>query len=89
VHPDNLVTCEACNGYGLVETGSKNPDHITAICTACSAMGYITKAAQPSNVAPLPTYVPPTDQPIAGQYVPGRGFVPYGSTEPIPGSLTG
>lgn len=86
VHPDNLVTCEACNGYGEVITGSKNPSHVTTICIQCNALGYITKTAQPALVAQLPPPAPEQAAPMNGQYVPGRGFIPYGATEPLPGT---
>lgn len=89
VHPDNLVMCETCNGWGQVLTGAKNEMHYLAMCIKCAGNGYETVPAQPSNVATITPYTPPTDQPIAGQFVPGKGFIPYGSTEPIPGSLTG
>jgi hypothetical protein len=89
VHPDNLETCDACNGYGEVITGSKNAAHYTTVCVKCSALGYITKAAAPTVVQLPPAPPPAADQPIGGQFVPGRGFIPYGATEPLPGTNFG
>lgn len=84
VHPDNMEECESCNGYGLVITGSKNPDHVTTVCTACSARGYVIKTTPPPPPIALATPAAPVDQPVGGQWVPGRGFIPYGQTEPLP-----
>jgi hypothetical protein len=53
VHPDNLVTCESCNGYGSVITGSKAPGRETTVCIACSGNGYRTVTPQPENVTPI------------------------------------
>lgn len=89
VHPDNLEACGYCNGYGQVISGSKNPDHQLVVCIKCNGLGYVTKAAQPANVTQLPAPMPTPDQPIGGQYVPGRGFIPYGATEPLPGTNIG
>lgn len=87
VHPDNLETCPTCNGYGEVITGSKNPQHVTTICTDCAARGYIVKATAPAVVTPLPPAAPAADTPVGGQWVPGRGFIPYGQTEPLPNTV--
>jgi DnaJ-class molecular chaperone len=47
------VTCDACNGYGSVITGSKAPGRETTVCIACSGNGYRTVTPQPENVTPL------------------------------------
>jgi hypothetical protein len=78
VHPDNLVTCDACNGYGSVITGSKAPGRETTVCIACSGNGYITKTAPPAVVAefsPIPAPVPTTTMGFMG---PDGVFVPLG-----------
>lgn len=83
VHPDNLVACEACNGYGQLVTGSKNPAHELAICTTCTGFGYVTKQAQPQNVHTLPTHAPDAQAAQAGTLLPDGRFLPFGATEPI------
>jgi hypothetical protein len=43
-------------------------------------------------MAPVAPITPPTtthDAPIGGQYVHGKGFIPYGATEPLPGTNFG
>jgi DnaJ-class molecular chaperone len=87
VHPTNYVMCTSCNGYGDVISGSKNPDYAMVICTDCQRKGYTITSAQPAPVSYLPPAEPPAAQVLQGQYVPGRGFIPYGSDEPLPGSL--
>ena len=86
VHPDNYVTCQDCNGYGEILSGSKNPAHAVVTCTKCSGLGYkIETVAAPS----APVYTLPTAEntsPQNGTYIPGRGFIPYGATEPLPGT---
>lgn len=81
---DNLEACEHCNAYGFNLTPSKNPDHGTAVCTKCSGIGYVVKTAPaPVYEVPQPA-APPADSPLNGQWVPGRGFIPFGATEPLP-----
>lgn len=85
VHPDNLVMCDACNGYGEVITGSKNPQRITTVCIACSGNGYKTVTPQPENVTPIqpiPGYVDPTRQPpVMGFMGPDGVFQPLGTPQ--------
>jgi hypothetical protein len=83
VHPDNLVACEACRGYGQLITGSRNPAHQLAICTACTGFGFITKQAAPAIVTPLPTHAPDAQAAQAGTLLPDGRFLPFGATEPI------
>jgi hypothetical protein len=84
---ENLEVCEHCNGYGLNLTPSKNEDHMTAVCTKCSGIGYLVKTT-PAPVYEVPTpAAPAADTPIGGQWVPGRGFIPYGQTEPLPNTV--
>jgi hypothetical protein len=82
VHPDNLVMCEACNGYGQVETGSKNPQHVTTVCIDCSGFGYLTKAAQPSNVTPLQPQQTSSNVPVMGFMNPDGTFTSFGVNTP-------
>jgi hypothetical protein len=83
VHPDNLVSCDACNGYGEIITGSRNPTHITSVCTACAGNGFITKP-----VVQAPAYVPPAAPVITAQQaqygtmLPDGTFVPLGAPAP-------
>src|SRR5205085_1529488 len=44
VHPANYVTCDGCNGYGEIVSGSKNPAHQIVICTKCNSLGYRIEA---------------------------------------------
>jgi hypothetical protein len=83
VHPDNLVACDACNGYGQIVTGSKHPSHHLAICTTCTGFGYITKQTAPQNVHTLPTHAPDAQAAQAGTLLPDGRFLPFGATEPI------
>jgi hypothetical protein len=81
VHPDNLVTCEACNGYGSVITGSKAPGRETTVCIACSGNGYRTVTPQPENVTPLQ---PITNQTLAASPAPVMGWMgPDGVFQPL------
>jgi hypothetical protein len=89
VHPDNLVMCEACNGYGQVVTGSKNPQHETTVCIACSGVGYQTKVAQPTNVTPITPAVTTSGQPQMGFMNPDGTFVPFGASSPTTVPQTG
>jgi hypothetical protein len=85
VHPDNLVTCDACNGYGSVITGSKAPGRETTVCIACSGNGYKTVTPQPENVTPLVPNSPvshgPQQTPVMGWQQPDGTFVPLGTPQ--------
>jgi hypothetical protein len=85
VHPDNLVTCEACNGYGSVITGSKAPGRETTVCIACSGNGYRTVTVQPENVTPIVrdelTYQGNPQAPVMGWRQPDGTFVPLGTPQ--------
>jgi hypothetical protein len=85
VHPDNLVTCDACNGYGSVITGSKAPGRETTVCIACSGNGYKTITPQPENVTPLLTnqtaYDQPTQMPVMGWMNADGVFQPLGTPQ--------
>jgi hypothetical protein len=81
VHPDNLVTCDACNGYGSVITGSKAPGRETTVCITCSGNGYRTVTPQPENVTPL---TPLTNQTLAASPAPVMGWMgPDGVFQPL------
>jgi hypothetical protein len=86
-HPADYQECERCAGYGFVESGSKHPDYAAVVCTACSGKGYQIQPLEPPRVSYLPQPEPQAAQVLQGQYIPGRGFIPYGSDEPLPGSL--
>ena len=86
MHPDNLVTCASCAGYGRVLTGSKAPEHYTAICTSCAGNGFITQPTVVPPVSYLPPAVDTAPQTVSGQLIPGVGFVPFGESEPVPGT---
>lgn len=77
VHAANLVKCEPCDGFGLVVTGSRHPDHSTALCTNCAGNGFVTETPQavlPNGSAPLPV---PTAGPIMGTMQPDGTFIPF------------
>lgn len=86
VHPDEYVQCRSCNGYGEILSGSKNPGHAVVTCTKCSGLGYTIQAAHTNTTSATVYDFAPQPQTMNGTYVPGRGFIPYGETEPIPGS---
>jgi len=75
--------CEKCNAIGFVKTGSKNPQQATKPCNACGGRGWQNVVLAPAPVVPIITPQPAGEQPLAGQWVPGRGFVPYGQVDPI------
>ena len=83
VHPPNLVTCEYCNGYGEVLTGSRHPDHITAMCIKCAGNGFITLPEQPAHVTPQPPPQVPAQAAQMGTLMPDGRFVPYGQDYPV------
>lgn len=39
-HPDELVVCERCDGWGSVLSGAKNEHNATIPCGICEARGY-------------------------------------------------
>lgn len=86
---EDAEPCPKCNAFGLTLTGSKQPGQETKPCAGCGGRGWREKIVPLPPPVALPPYQQPVDTPVAGQYVPGKGFIPYGSTEPIPGSLTG
>jgi hypothetical protein len=77
------VTCDACNGYGSVITGSKAPGRETTVCIACSGNGYRTETPQPENVLPMIPNAPAPNatqaQPVMGWQQPDGTFVPLGT----------
>jgi hypothetical protein len=79
----------ACNAFGVTITGSKNPEQATKPCDECGGRGWRNVVAPLEPVATMPAPALPTDTPIGGQYVPGKGFIPYGATEPLPGTNFG
>jgi len=85
VHPDNLVLCEKCNGYGEIITGSRNPQHATAVCIECTGYGYKTLAMQPTNVTPIQAPQITAQQAQMGTMMPDGTFVPFGQTAPAAG----
>ena len=89
VQGEDAEPCPDCLAYGEVLTGSKNPAQMVKPCAKCGGRGWREHIVP---VAFVPSVVPadnPAAQTLQGQYVPGRGFIPYGSDEPLPGSLAG
>jgi hypothetical protein len=86
---DDAEPCPDCNAYGVTITGSKNPDQATKPCNGCGGRGWrnVVKPLEP--VARFSPNEPTPETPIGGQYVPGKGFIPYGATEPLPGTNFG
>jgi hypothetical protein len=78
--------CEACAALGVVLTGSRNPEQRTKPCGACGGRGWNTPTPAPVEAPPFIPAGPQVAQPVAGQWVEGRGFIPFGATEPLPGS---
>jgi len=39
-HPDELVPCQRCDGYGQVATGAKNDHNAIILCDTCNGRGY-------------------------------------------------
>jgi DnaJ-class molecular chaperone len=85
VHPDNLVTCDSCNGYGSVITGSKAPGRETTVCIVCSGNGYRTVTPQPENVTPIvpnaPTPSGALASPVMGWMSADGVFQPLGAQQ--------
>ena len=52
----DAVTCDDCDGWGLVLTGSKSANFVTKPCTRCTGSGWINP---PVQLAPPPV-IPPT-----------------------------
>jgi hypothetical protein len=84
VHPENLVECLACNGYGQVITGARNVEHATAICLECAGNGFITKPViqEPLYKLPAPATIT-AQQAQMGTMMPDGQFVPFGQA-PVP-----
>ena len=91
VQPDNLEACDKCNGYGMIQTPSRNEQHAIIVCTGCSGLGYVTKTAQPTNVTPIMPATPTPEAAQMGTLLPDGRFLPFGATEPIvlAGTYTG
>jgi hypothetical protein len=82
--------CDECDGWAIQRSGAREgTDQWSKPCEGCGGRGWKTKIAPPEVVATMPTPQLPTDTPIGGQYVPGKGFIPYGATEPLPGTNFG
>jgi hypothetical protein len=86
---EDAEPCPTCNAYGVTITGSREPQQATKPCADCGGRGWrnVVKPLEP--VAQMGVTPPPTDTPIGGQYVHGKGFIPYGATEPLPGTNFG
>jgi hypothetical protein len=41
--------CEDCDGYGVVQSGSRKPGNETIPCPTCKALGYVTDPRFPAN----------------------------------------
>jgi hypothetical protein len=86
---DDAEPCPSCNAYGQTITGSRNPDQTLKPCNDCGGRGWKNVTPKLEPVAPIVTPQAPTNDPIGGVFVPGRGFIPYGATEPLPGTNLG
>jgi hypothetical protein len=86
---EDAEPCPTCNAYGVTITGSREPQQATKPCADCGGRGWrnVVKPLEP--VAQMGVTPPLPEQPIGGQYVPGKGFIPYGATEPLPGTNFG
>jgi hypothetical protein len=84
-HPPELVPCQRCDGWGEVETGSKNPLHETTVCTACNATGWKVQTPQAENVTPILPNVSTSNAaqatPVMGWQQPDGTFVPLGTPQ--------
>jgi hypothetical protein len=86
---EDAEPCPTCNAYGVTITGSREPQQATKPCADCGGRGW-RNVVKPVPV-PTPIVQPQaqTTDPIGGVFVPGRGFIPYGATEPLPGTNLG
>ena len=83
VQAEDARPCPKCNALGQTLTGSRQPGHELKPCGECGGRGWLNVVREVATVEHLPTVVAAEVAPIGGQWVPGRGFVPFGSTEPI------
>ncbi len=86
---EDAEACPHCNALGVVKTGSLQPGQETKPCAKCGGRGWREVVAPLAAVTPYVAAQPEAPQVLQGQYIPGKGFVPYGQTEPIAGSLEG
>lgn len=56
--------CDDCDGWGVVRSGSRAPEHRTVPCPTCSGTGHKAKVAPPPS-APAPPEWQPPPQPTA------------------------
>jgi hypothetical protein len=82
VEAEDARPCEKCNAVGVVLTGSKNPQQATKQCSSCGGRGWQNVVLQSAPVVPIMPAQPAGASPVGGQWVPGRGFIPYGQAEP-------
>jgi len=45
--------CDECNGYGIVISGSLNPNSSTTQCTKCSGYGHVPKVLEAAAATPI------------------------------------
>jgi len=86
---EDAEPCPDCNALGVTKTGSLQPGQETKPCGKCGGRGWrdvVQLYVAPTTIPTVDTAAPQTMQ---GQWIPGRGFVPYGQEEPIPGSYVG
>jgi hypothetical protein len=86
---EDAEACEACGAYGEVLTGSKNPQQMVKPCSRCGGRGWHEKVLPPPAILPVANTTPAEPAQLAGIMIPGRGFIPYGATEPLPGTAGG
>lgn len=83
---DDAEPCEGCNAFGFVRTGSKVPGQDSKPCGRCGGRGWHEKVLPPPPFIPVQAASPEQPAQFGGNFVPGVGFIPYGATEPLPGT---
>jgi hypothetical protein len=86
---EDAEPCPTCNAYGVTITGSREPQQATKPCADCGGRGWRNVVKPVPVPTPIVTPQAPANDPIGGVFVPGRGFIPYGATEPLPGTNLG
>jgi hypothetical protein len=88
-------TCEVCEGWGLVTTGSKVPNNDTRICIDCKGLGYVpdslalqvefgngVKASSPETMQLVPAATGVESPEVESLRLQGYTIIPPMRTEP-------